>query len=421
MSSDDVGTFVPIGCYAWPAMPTEDAIRRFVGPILERLRKRHAAPHVAEDRLRRTRSDDGDAAEAPVCNVLLRELAATLDPWAAGDAGADTLRLVVLPPCEDADLLEHWASANGHRLVSAPPLDPASLERPLIDRPHDRASPLAGALAGLLADPAPDDTARVFVVPHLEHWFLRHRHGLALARALLAGLDASRRRWVVGCNSWAWRYLQKAADADAILPRGLGFSAFDANRLRGWIAESGTGKRDGRALCFRRADSGAVVLRVPSDASQPPPEGPAEDHFRVLAAHSFGIPWVAWHTWRESLRSRVDADTPAGEHAPPDRGEPGDRRPDERVFWIADVEAFTLPQGREPDALLVLHALLLHGGLGIDALRAVLPTTQALAVVPALLSAGFIAHGARGLHCRALAYPAIRRALVAAGYPADIL
>ncbi len=422
MNGDAGGAFQPIGRYAWPATPTEDAIKRFVKPILRRLRDGDDAPHMAKDRLERASPALGAAvAPPPPCSGLLRELGATLDAWARGGAGADSLRLVVMPPCEESGLLEHWARANGHRLVAAPPRDAASLERRMIEQPHSPASPLADPLA----TPAPGDAVRVSVIPRLEHWFLRHRNGLQRVRALLAALDASKRQWVVGCNSWAWRYLQKAVAADAILPQGLGFRAFDAARLRAWFAELGDDDPDGRPLSFRLAASGAVVLRVPPGGEPRVDEDAADEHFRVLAAHSFGIPWVAWRTWHESLRARIDAEDGAGPNggAGPkdDRGPQDGAAGNERTVWIAGRDEFVLPPGREADALLVLHALLLHDSLGIDALRAVLPSTQAIATLPALLSAGFVARDEQGLRCRALAYPSIRRALVTAGYPSDRL
>lgn len=427
--------FQPSGRYQWPTFPTEHALKRFLRPILKRLRHRDDAPHVAKDRLRRTSTDPGAARAAqPACGILQRELAATLDEWASSPNDVDSLRLVILPPCEESDLIEHWARANGHRLVTPPRMDLATLALEVLDPtrvefdctpPPD---PLGARLTDLVPDLRPIEDGEIFVIPRLEHWFLRHPRGLGLVRALLDELDTSKRRHVVGCNSWAWGYLQKAIGADLILPRGMTFCAFDADRLRKWFVEPGVCKRgEDLQTTFRLAKSGDAVLRIPSQADGSPADesvgksaaGPAndagEDYFRTLAAHSLGIPWVAWRTWHESLRSRIDPD---------DEGESDGRSKalkDRHTVWISDFEDFVLPPGREQDSLLVLHALLLHDALDSARLRAVLPSALSRATVPALLSAGLIEHSEHGLRCRALAYPAIRRELVKAGFPVDRL
>ena len=419
-----------------PPLPTQDAIRRFIAPILRRLRKGANAPHVSQERLRRAAADlNGFVQPPPPCAVLLQELGATLDEWArrpppVEHAEPDSLRLVILPPCDEAELLATWAGNNGHRLVTPPARmlasadadpQPGSIIEPRVDTLVERVPALRQEAPG-----------EVFVIPHLEHWFLRHPEGLGLVRALLAELGNSTRRCVVGCNSWAWAYLRRAIDADLILPAGLSFRAFDAERLRRWfdqpdMAETASARRGSPEddapthipPVFRLAKNGhRISVRSTTDVRDADEEA-TDHHFRTLAGHSLGIPWVALETWRTSLRSRIpdeETDPDSNENAGSAEGQD-----DRRTVWIVDFESFELPPGREADALLVLHALLIHDALTADELTVVLPTPQALATIPALLSAGFIERHAHRLRCRTLAYPAIRGALSAAGYPMDRL
>ena len=240
----------------------------------------------------------------------------------------------------------------------------------------------------------------VLVVPDLGRWFLRHRLGLAHVRALLAGLAALERKCVVGCNSWAWAFLTKAVEAGMALPAGRTFEAFDADRLQEWFTRDVLGS-GGEAVSLRASGSGKTI--------SPQGEGTA-GYFQNLAAQSRGIPWVAWWIWRDSLRTAADDD---------ESQDAVDSPQDKQTLWVAALEEFTLPTRHEPDELLVLQAMLIHGSLDAAELAAVVPTMREASIVQSLLKAGVIERDDGRLRCRAAAYPAVRRGLVAAGFPAD--
>ena len=86
----------------------------------------------------------------------------------------------------------------------------------------------------------------------------------------------------------------------------------------------------------------------------------------------------------------------------------------ERTFWIPDPD---LPHHHDDNALLVLHALLMHGALRKEELLSVLPDATAVEVLPALLRTGFLAQREGWLSVQPAAYPAVRRALLADGFP----
>lgn len=69
-----------------------------------------------------------------------------------------------------------------------------------------------------------------WVLPNLEHCYLRHANGLELVRRLLSlAANGQLGKGVVGCDSWAWTYLQRVfplPQAEAIT-----LQAFDADRL----------------------------------------------------------------------------------------------------------------------------------------------------------------------------------------------
>ncbi len=54
------------------------------------------------------------------------------------------------------------------------------------------------------------------VIPALERCFLRHHRGLGLLRKLVESRWSARRRLVIGCDVWAWKYLRQAVQIDAL-------------------------------------------------------------------------------------------------------------------------------------------------------------------------------------------------------------
>ena len=93
-----------------------------------------------------------------------------------------------------------------------------------------------------------------------------------------------------------------------------------------------------------------------------------------LAAHCRGNPGIACDYWRTRLRAEPeDKDAAAGDSE-------GDARGDEdheAVVWVASArQERALPAQGAEDSALVLHALLVHGGLPAPMLPAVLPLSR---------------------------------------------
>jgi hypothetical protein len=104
----------------------------------------------------------------------------------------------------------------------------------------------------------------LLVIARLEHWFLRERNGLHAVRSLLSELARTKRRDLVGCDNWAWRFIVKGAGADLTLPRPQTFEPFDARRLRAWFATLAQGN-DSVTATFRLAGNGDDVLACDGD------------------------------------------------------------------------------------------------------------------------------------------------------------
>lgn len=250
-----------------------------------------------------------------------------------------------------------------------------------------------------------------WVLPKLEHCYLRHATGLDLLRRLLS-LAASGQlgNGMIGCDSWAWAYVQRifpCPQADAIT-----LQAFDAERLQ-WLLYSLMQSQSRQQIhCYNAQNSQEILI-------DPSVEERRQKEFVELASHCRGNIAVATAYWRERLRcgpNELDATgelktalRPAGEEA----GE---------HIWVAGMPAdLALPAGNEEEFFLLLHAMLLHDGLPEPLLGELLPLSAAhsRALLEKLRHAAIVDCVNGRWQVRELAYPTVRRVLSGRDYLSD--
>lgn len=449
---------VPLADYRSPGMPAEHVVRAMWRRLKERFSSAEPDPVRADNRLQATTLKVLDEVVAPpACGPLLDDFDAAVRAWVDEPKGSFHC-VVVLAPCDSTDLIGSWAQSRGHAVLCAPDRSQGHALT-VIPGAGTKKAPAAQAekssAQGAQNDClTPGNPSSLLVIPRLESWFLRRRNGLLAVRALLAELQQSERRCLIGCNSWAWAFLVRAAGAALVLPSPRTFVAFDAKRLQAWFSELATAQQNGmKSTVFRLAHSGADVLETKNGGVL------ACNYLQELAARSNGIPWVAWHLWRDALRTGIDAvetrkangharasapgkapgnqagqtgtSSGSGVSARTAAGLEGDVQggtaPEkslpahERTFWITSVPDPDLPHHQDDNALLVLHALLIHGALDTAELLSVLPDATAAEVLPALLRSGFLEKQGNRLAVKPAAYPALRRALLANGFPMGAL
>ncbi|QEG41831.1 hypothetical protein [Roseimaritima ulvae] len=369
-------TFNTLGKYDWPTMPTDESLKRFGWRVWKYFENDERDPFIADDSLSWANKRRLDyIASPPACAPVTDEMEATFSEWVVDDHPARWLHLVVLPPGDRSGVLQTWAEEYGHPIVEPPP------RSALLDRSADFSVP-------------GDDSDSLIVIPRLDSWFLRHQDGLAHVRRLLEQLSVLRRHCLIGCNSWAWQFLNKAVHAGRLVPVGLVPNAFDAVRLEAWLME--LAEHDGQSdHVFRLSADGSII---------------DFNFFAKLSARSLGIPWVAWQLWRRALRVGPGDDRPHQQ-----------KFPDEQTMWVSGLDDFALPRQSVNIALLTLHALLIHDSLTADELNLVTPTAEASNLLPSLVEAELVDCADGRYACVPAAYPVIRSALIAAGFPKDVL
>ena len=367
MPSERLG-FVPFDKYARPAGETTSRARRLHITLAEtffNIRTRTAADRF-DNLVPLTASDAERLVPRPSFWTLENDLDGHFSDW-LGDADASATRLVVYPPASRERFLTGWAEANG-----------LSLEA--FSDTTDRAGAVARTIARLRK-------GGIVVIPDLHNAFLRARGELAPVRELLAAISNCPSKVVVGCNSWAWQFLRKAVHVDHYLPEASVPEALDASHMQDWF-RAATVRTD--AIFASLVDGGDIFTRD-------------SRFFKQLAAESLGTPWVAWALWQDALLRRADDDPKDGL--------------DE--IYVRNPRSPALPVNDRERSLLILHALLIHGGLRTEELDRVLPFTAPPSEIAPLRRAGILRAANGTVDIEPIAYASVVNALRDANLPGD--
>ncbi len=257
-----------------------------------------------------------------------------------------------------------------------------------------------------------------WVLPELERWYLRNASGLKLVRQLFDQLGKGRLgRGIVGCDSWAWAYLENVTGGRTTT--SLIAQAFDADRLTCWFQKLATTASQRSEFLFRQSDSGKYILPPPRELAKGH-DSPVEitNFMQCLAAHSLGAPGVAWAVWRRSLLSELE--NMSGEEGS-DRGEFGLQC---NTLWLSpwkEIKQPSPPSEATRECAVMLHSLLLHNGLRDDLLSQLLPSSphEVAQRLIQLQENELIEKDAEIWRVSALGYPVVRRFLRDEGYLSD--
>ena len=202
-------------------------------------------------------------------------------------------------------------------------------------------------------------TDSLWVLPDLEACFLRHVQGISIIRDFFDRLSSGRLgTGIVGCDSWAWAYLQMIWPVP--LP-ALTLQPFDASRLHRLL--NSLILPIARPVHFLHAATGKPVLRI----TDSPEQAPANNTELInMAAQSRGNPAQALHQWRNRLRTQPEQSNEETQDDPESSSSVN--------LWLADTpDDPVVPSSSREEHLLVLHTLLLHGGLEASLLPQLLP------------------------------------------------
>ncbi|SHM07930.1 hypothetical protein [Vreelandella subglaciescola] len=235
-----------------------------------------------------------------------------------------------------------------------------------------------------------------WAIPALERHFLRRVDGLQSVRDFLERAQSGALgSGVIGCDSWSYAYLQQAVGLEGV--PALTPQALDGEAL-------------GDLLAARLSPHCPTLLSSRTQKPLLPDTSGAGGDGRALqrlAANCRGHWGLAWQSFQASLR------------------EPGteDSQADAPLWYVPMQGDAALPADAEDTLLLVLHALLIHGGLDDESLCQVLPFSrhETIQTRLGLTRRGVLCERERRWQVAPLCYTGVRQLLTARHYLVDAL
>lgn len=247
---------------------------------------------------------------------------------------------------------------------------------------------------------------REWAIPALERYFLRHTQGIQGIREFLErALSGRLGQGVIGCDSWTYAFLQRVIGIDGAPVFTL--QSMEGEQLSRYFAEMATHSGQPPPVYSTRTGKQVLANLKGSDhesANNEASHKGANKELQRLAAHCRGHVGLAWHYWRERLREPTSDD--------------------EEALWLVDALAEAELAADTGDiATLVLHALLVHGGLDDHSLGEVLPFShhEALNARLALQRKGIVSSCEGRWQIKPLSYASVRQLLASRNYLVDPL
>jgi len=219
------------------------------------------------------------------------------------------------------------------------------------------------------------ENRRVIIIPRLEWCFLRCIGGLETIEVLKDIIAAdSEHFWLIGCNSWAWQYLEKVYQITAYLQQSVSLPALDGTQMQTWLEPihqeiNPIWSEDREWLRIKKKElKQAKKQRLEIDEILKL----KERYYNNLADLSQGVATVAGDLWWRSLLVK-------------------ESEANLITYQMEKVKLPELPDLVAADRYL-LYSLLMHGGLSLQHLAATMSKSQSVlkARTQYLLQAGVI-------------------------------
>lgn len=279
--------------------------------------------------------------------TIQEAIATRVATWQKNLEAANHVVILAHPVEAIAKILEdsfaHWENPPALEIVTPfpalhRPRNPLTLsqriQKALQPYPHIHLNPSQEADHSLDVD-ALEERQTLIVIPCLEQCFLRSIGGwesVELLRDLM--IQNPHCFWAIGCNHWAWDFLDFVCQVSAYFSEIQTLPKLDATLLEEWLNPI------------------TQTLVVPKLLSGEDPE-PTKTYWEALASQSSGVSQIATYLWLQSLRIKPDAVT--------DDEVPSLNNP-EMVLYETKPSLPSLPT-LEPSDRYLLHSVLIHGSI----------------------------------------------------------
>ncbi|MCP4419951.1 MAG: hypothetical protein GY805_25340 [Chloroflexi bacterium] len=402
--------YIPLTQYSRPTPPIYEAVRHstrsflsWFQPKLLHQRQLSSMPPYLLNR----------AAPTPNPDQILTALIVALRSWDMANESEQVVQMLVGAPGSGvAEVTTELARQKGWQLMGAPTVRQI----------------LAGGDAWL--DQVMRPKLMPLVIPRLGKCFLRHQEGLVLLSRFLDWLQRTNRRCLIACDSWAWAYLKKTLQIDVMVPTPLTLAPFDGAKLQFWLPFLANQIHNGRFM-FRQAEDGNLIFplaqtyskavahyRAPGQVEQYGDWVSVHHLFRQMAAYGRGLPGVIWQMWRQSLEIDIEGKVDVTKL---DVALDDDKRYTVWVQLWSRLQLPTMPTSLGTNESLVLHTILLHGGVSAALIADLTPLShnEVRRILQMFRRAKLLEKDDETWQVPLLAYPTVRGFLANEGYLVD--
>lgn len=322
-------------------------------------------------------------------------LDSALDFWLETPDNNNSVVFVVGQPySNNGEFIKMWGETHNAEVIEPPDYDEI----------------LSGseALPGNFPEPG-----KIWVLPNLEKFFLRHANGLKKVRKFLEIASTGQLgKGVVGCQSFAWSYLQMIFRISQ--KNVFTLQSFDGAKFAKLLGKSVQSTNYTR-FKFLNMLNGKKITGISSEDEPPDP------FFSDLAAFCRGNIVLEVNMWKEKLR--LENDNPElEEKAKSEKSE--EKSTNETVVWLdPELSEFVLPSQLDDDLVIILHTLMLHHGLPEYILYKILPFSESRCRggLSYLLSTGIVKNSEGKCFVAETAVIGVRRMLFGRDYLVDKL
>ncbi|MDY6938476.1 MAG: hypothetical protein SWY16_12480 [Cyanobacteriota bacterium] len=284
-------------------------------------------------------------------------LKTSLKEWETEDRTSRNSLAILASPIEPLeriwqDVLETWEGKADYRVRVLQPSHRPQDGAEIADRLREQ---LAAMEESPESEESPDDRPEIVVIPHLEWYFLRVVEGLDgiewLQQMMVERPD---RFWAVGCNSWAWQYLDCVCQSSAYCDRTLLLPELKAIEIKNWLA----------SICDE------IEFDDDSEDDEDDPQDWDDErenwtskgqlrYFNKLQKTASGLSRVAVELWLDSLCVNVNSSDSGEEDAEDDTPETPSTLAWRKRIDLPDRPALTL------DDRHLVYSVLLHGSIDL--------------------------------------------------------
>lgn len=363
-----------------PEQELPKALMRKLNQAIHDLPSHPAHQAVIQDALEAAISHWHQVAEAPNSLVVLGSsveplaqlIHESLEDWQHPNLKQIQLLQWSTRPPDPADLSDRLKSEIEHLFQSK--------RQPFEEQPSEDLSP--EELAALEAE-IPEELQALIVIPALDWCFLRCINGLEGIEYLQNLVLRDRSQfWLIGCNHWAWRYLDHVCQISAYFEQTLSLPALNSLELKQWLSPVET-DLDVQSQQSEDEPSPEKSPDAASNTDQDWAEHPEDwasqsekQYFDTLARYSLGIGSVAAEAWVRSLSHQTpevqsDQADDEAEHVSPQVEPSGKKKADPDAVGEVTGQVFrqrvllpSLPSLNSEDRY-ILFSLLLHGEMSL--------------------------------------------------------